>query len=83
MFTQQREEARRIETEQTYRLHIGGIVVGDRVKITKRVRNLNGRNITNAERLATVTRTEKNKIYFTTDNGAETWRLPNNLDNSS
>ena len=77
------KKARRIKTGQTDRLHIGGIAFGDRVKITNRVNNPKGRNVTNADRLATVTCPDKKKINFTTYNGTETWRLPRNLDKIS
>ena len=76
---QQLEEARRTKTGQTDHPHIGDIVIDNRVKITNRVRNLKGINVTNADRLKTVTCTDKKKIYFTTDNDTETWRLPKNL----
>ena len=59
---QQLEEARRIETGQRNRPHIGDIVVGNRVMITKCVHNPNERNVTNADRLPTVTRTDKKKV---------------------
>lgn len=58
--------------------------IGDRVRITNRVRrpaNWDERIPWNERhaRNATVTGIADGKIYFTTDNGTQTWRLPQNL----
>ena len=81
----QLEEARRLETGRATLPHpdLNLIVVGDRVKITNRVRNPKGGEVTKQDRFATVTRLHEGKVYFTTDNGTNTWRLPRNLQHLS
>jgi hypothetical protein len=61
---------------------VNGIGVGDRVRIINRVKK--PANWTRAwdekrERVATVTRITPSQIHFTTDNGVNTWRAPNNV----
>jgi len=77
----QLEAARRLETGRATVPHpdLNLIVVGDRVKITNRVRNPKGGEVTKRDRLGTVTRLHEGKVFFTTDNGTNTWRLPRNL----
>ena len=81
----QLEEARRRETGRAFLPHpdLNLIVVGDRVKITNRVLNPKGCEVTKRDRLATVTRLDEGKVFFTTDNGTNTWRLPRNLQHLS
>jgi len=60
--------------------------VGDRVRILNKIKKPAtwNNNIVWSEsdaRLATVTEVRPTQIFFTTDNGVETWRAPNNLRN--
>ena len=52
---------------------------GDEVNITKKIRLPNGRTVTSNDRLAIVSNTRGEKVYFTTNNGTKTWRLYKNL----
>ena len=61
-----------------------GIVKGDRVRIINKVKRPAVWTSQLAwdkerERYATVTRVTPTQVFFTTDNGVETWRAPNNL----
>ena len=61
-----------------------GIVKGDRVRITNKVKRPAAWTNQLAwdkerERSATVTRVTPTQVFFITDNGVETWRAPNNL----
>jgi hypothetical protein len=58
--------------------------VGDRVRIKNKTRKpqhwpTDKQWTDSKERTATVTKTTPTKIYFTTDNGTQTWRAPHNL----
>jgi hypothetical protein len=58
--------------------------VGDRVRIKNKTKKpqhwpANKEWTDSKERTATVTKTTPTKIYFTTDNGTQTWRAPHNL----
>jgi hypothetical protein len=58
--------------------------VGDRVRIKNKTKKpqhwpANKEWTDPKERTATVTKTTPTKIYFTTDNGTQTWRAPHNL----
>ncbi len=62
----------------------GRLSIGDRVRITNRVRR--PANWTNEatweeekERRATVTKVTPDQVHIVTDNGVKTWRAPNNL----
>ena len=78
----QLEEARRIKTGRAILPHpdLNLIIFGDRVKITNRVCNPKGGQVTKWDMLATVIRLDEGKVYFTTGNGTDTWRLPKNLE---
>jgi hypothetical protein len=71
--------------EDTVRAPIAnGIVKGDRVRIINKVKRPAVWTSQLAwdkerERYATVTRVTPTQVFFTTDNGVETWRAPNNL----
>jgi hypothetical protein len=59
-------------------------VVGDRVRVLNAIKKpatwSNARRWSEAEaKTATVTRVRATQAFFTTDNGVETWRAPNNL----
>lgn len=64
--------------------HTHGYSIGDRVRILNKIKkpatwdNRVEWNETEA-RQATVTEVRPTQIFFTTDNGVETWRAPNNL----
>jgi hypothetical protein len=69
-------------TQSKYVERVNGIGTGDRVRITNRVKK--PADWTRAwderkERVATVTRVTPSQIHFTTDNGVNTWRAPNNV----
>ena len=54
--------------------------VGDTVYITNRIRHVPfGRQSTHADRAATIDRIINGRVYVTTFNGFQTWRLDNNL----
>ena len=74
-FTEVRErrEDRRIDAP---------LIVGDRVRITNRVRRPDGwppapRDGT--DQVGTVTRVTSTRVYITTDTGIHTWRAPTNV----
>ena len=79
-----KEETRKIEVTDEADIEVL-FNPGDRIYILNRVRKpLNWDdsrrwNEANAHK-ATVTRTEFGRVYFTTDNGVKTWRLPENLE---
>ena len=52
---------------------------GDEVNITNKIRLPKGRTVTSNDRLAVVSNTRGDKVYFTTNNGTKTWRLYKNL----
>ena len=61
-----------------------GLVKGDRVRITNKVKRPAAWTSQLAwdkerERSATVTKVTPTQVFFITDNGVETWRAPNNL----
>ena len=72
-------------TSGNFRVPIAnGIVKGDRVRITNKVKRPATWTSQLAwdkerERSATVTRVTPTQVFFITDNGVETWRAPNNL----
>ena len=58
--------------------------IGDRVRILNKIKKSATWNNSivwseSSARLATVTQVRATQIFFTTDNGVETWRAPNNL----
>ena len=58
------------------------LTVGDRVRITNRVRRPNGwppAPRDDADRAGTVTRVTSTRVYITTDTGIATWRAPTNV----
>jgi hypothetical protein len=61
-----------------------GFEIGDRVRVLNAVKKPatwdNSTKWIEAEaRLGTVTKVRVGQIFYTTDNGTETWRAPNNL----
>jgi hypothetical protein len=52
---------------------------GDRVRIINKIRQSNGANITEADRLATVIFIAGDRIHLVTDNNRRTWRVAKNL----
>ena len=67
------------------RFEVNGFRVGDRVRITNKVKKPatwpRGQVWSESEfRSATVTRVTRLQIHFVTDNGISTWRAPNNLE---
>jgi hypothetical protein len=71
---------------RTQRPSTHGYAVGHRIRILNKVKKPavwdNSVQWSEAEaRLGTVTGVRERQIFFTTDNGIETWRAPNNLRN--
>ena len=63
---------------------VNGFARGDRVRVLNKFKKPatwnNSRQWSEAEaRLATVTVVRPEQVFFTTDNGINTWRAPNNL----
>jgi hypothetical protein len=59
------------------------LVVGDRVRITNRVRRPNGwppAPTDGTDQVGTVTRVTSTRVYVTTDTGINTWRAPTNVE---
>jgi hypothetical protein len=58
------------------------LVVGDRVRITNRVRRPRGwppAPTDGTDQVGTVTRVTATRVYITTDTGIHTWRAPTNV----
>ena len=58
------------------------LIVGDRVRITNRVRRPNGwppAPRDGVDQVGTVTRVTITRVYITTDTGIPTWRAPTNV----
>ena len=58
------------------------LIVGDRVRISNRVRRPNGwppAPNDETDRVSTVTRVTSTRVYVTTDTGINTWRAPTNV----
>ena len=53
--------------------------IGDRVRITNQSRGLIGRAVTERDRVGTVTKITRKRVFLQTDNGANTNRAPENL----
>ena len=53
--------------------------IGDRVQITNPTRGLIGRPVTDRDRVGTVTKITRKRVFLQTDNGVNTNRAPENL----
>jgi hypothetical protein len=53
--------------------------IGDRVRITNPMRGLIGRPVTDRDRVGTVTKITRKRVFLQTDNGVNTNRAPENL----
>ena len=82
---QRLNELHAVEGTPVGRAQVNGLRVGDRVRITNKVKKPAAwpreRNWSESEfRSATVTRVTRLQIHFVTDNGITSWRAPNNLE---
>jgi hypothetical protein len=76
--------ARQRQTTREEPVTVNGLARGDRIRIKNKVRrpatwNNDFKWTKEKERTATITRVQADQIHFITDNGAETWRAPNNV----
>lgn len=53
--------------------------IGDRVRVTNQSRGILGRQVTDRDRVGTVTKITKKRVFLRTDNGTSTNRAPENL----
>lgn len=53
--------------------------IGDRVRIVNPTRGLIGRPVTDRDRIGTVTKITRKRVFLQTDNGVNTNRAPENL----
>jgi hypothetical protein len=53
--------------------------IGDRVRITNPMRGLIGRPVIDRDRVRTVTKITRKRVFLQTDNGVNTNRAPENL----
>jgi hypothetical protein len=82
---QRLNELHAVEGTTPGRIQVNGFRVGDRVRITNKVKKPSAwpreRIWSESDfRSATVTRVTRLQIHFVTDNGITTWRAPNNLE---
>jgi hypothetical protein len=53
--------------------------IGDRIRITNPMRGLIGRPVTDQDQVGTVTKITRKRVFLQTDNGINTNRAPENL----
>jgi hypothetical protein len=74
-----RESQTRQETSTGADSEAANYRIGDRVRVTSQSRGILGRQVTDRDRVGTVTKITKKRVFLRTDNGTNTNRAPENL----